>query len=226
MSDTTCIFILDTYQVYLNTADLRFVNASWPHLVRAAQWQIERTIQGNGFPHHLQNTYDYLGLDQYANAAYSGFTHMAAMRAMVKLAEAVGDSSSLAANCTVSDTLCATTMNKTLWTGTHWRAAAPWQVTRCFVCVLFSGRVCVCVCVRRCACVCFVCLMFLWVRKAGEIRHCWRLYCQSRFIQLLTSIGDVGRELPQSCTCLQGCRNLARTCLQGCRNLARTCLLG
>jgi hypothetical protein len=93
--------------------------------------------EGGGFPHHLQNTYDYLGLDKYAFAvrknarpfwpplldqtinlaatfgsndqftktgwgqtleilrgkvflqAYSGFTHMAAMRAMVKLADAV-----------------------------------------------------------------------------------------------------------------------------------------
>ena len=54
MSDTTCIFILDAYQVYLNTADLPFVKATWPHLVRAAQWQINRTIEGNGFPHHLQ----------------------------------------------------------------------------------------------------------------------------------------------------------------------------
>ena len=54
MSDTTCIFILDAYQVYLNTADLPFVKATWPHLVRAAQWQINRTIEGDGFPHHLQ----------------------------------------------------------------------------------------------------------------------------------------------------------------------------
>ena len=123
MSDTTCIFILDAYQVYLNTADLPFVKATWPHLVRAAQWQINRTIEGNGFPHHLQvcftpclaigrwwlrtdwhepclqNTYDYLGLDKYPNAAYSGFTHLAAMRAMVKMAKAVGDSTGLSAEC-------------------------------------------------------------------------------------------------------------------------------
>ena len=61
-----------SYQVYLNTADVAFVKAAWPHLVHAAQWQIARTIEGNGFPHHLQNTYDYLRLDQYPNAAYSG----------------------------------------------------------------------------------------------------------------------------------------------------------
>lgn len=95
-------------------------------MVRAAWWQINRTIEGRGFPHHLQNTYDYLGLDQYANAAYSGFTHMAAMRATVKLAEAVGDRTGLAAAAESSDALCLATMNATLWTGTHWRAAAPW----------------------------------------------------------------------------------------------------
>ena len=69
---------------------------------------------------------DYLGLNRYPNAAYSGFTHMAAMRAMVKLAAAVSDATDLAANCTASEMLCSTTMNSTLWTGTHWRAAAPW----------------------------------------------------------------------------------------------------
>jgi uncharacterized protein (DUF608 family) len=111
---------------YLNTADLKFVRATWPHLVRAAQWQVQRTIEGQGFPHHLQNTYDYLRLDKYHSAAYSAFTHMAAMRAMVKLAAAVGDTTRLAANCTASEKLCAATLNATLWTGTHWRAAAPW----------------------------------------------------------------------------------------------------
>ena len=44
MSDTTTIFILDTYFVYLNTADLQFVRATWPHLVRAARWQVRRTM--------------------------------------------------------------------------------------------------------------------------------------------------------------------------------------
>ena len=60
MSDTTCIFILDAYQVYLNTADLPFVKATWPHLVRAAQWQINRTIEGDGFPHHLQVRFEHV----------------------------------------------------------------------------------------------------------------------------------------------------------------------
>lgn len=60
------------------------------------------------------------------DAGISGFTHMAAMKAMVKLAAAVGDSSSLSANCSASAALCAKTLNQTLWTGTHWRAAAPW----------------------------------------------------------------------------------------------------
>lgn len=110
--------------MYLNTADLAFVEATWPHLVRAAGWQINRTIQGGGYPHHLQNTYDYLGLDKYPNAAYSGFTHLAAMKAMQKLAEAVGDVTGVAARCEASAILCAATLNTTLWTGTHWRAAS------------------------------------------------------------------------------------------------------
>jgi hypothetical protein len=33
-----------TNQVYLNTADLAFVQATWPHLVHAAQWQVQRTV--------------------------------------------------------------------------------------------------------------------------------------------------------------------------------------
>ena len=46
------------------------------------------------------------------------------MRAMVKLAAAVGDTTGLSVNCTISAALCSKTMNDTLWTGTHWRAAA------------------------------------------------------------------------------------------------------
>lgn len=87
---------------------------------------MNRTIEGGGFPHHLQNTYDYLGLEKFANSAYAGFTHMAAMRAIQKMASIVRDNSSLAAAAAASDILCARTLNETLWTGTHWRAAAPW----------------------------------------------------------------------------------------------------
>jgi uncharacterized protein (DUF608 family) len=76
MSDTTTVLILATYQTYLSSGDLLFVKAVWPHLEAAAHWQINRTAAGNGFPHHLQNTYDYLGLHKYPNAAYSGFLHL------------------------------------------------------------------------------------------------------------------------------------------------------
>jgi hypothetical protein len=54
---------------------------------------------------------------RYPNAAFSGFTHMAAMKAMVKLAAAVGDMTSLSANCTSSAALCGKTLNRSALLG-------------------------------------------------------------------------------------------------------------
>jgi hypothetical protein len=92
----------------------------WPHVVNAAKWQIARTVEGKGYPHHLQNTYDYLGLDSYPNAAYSGFTHMAAMRAAAAMAGPANDTTGIAAAAQASEALCLATMNTTLWTGKLW----------------------------------------------------------------------------------------------------------
>ena len=118
----------------------------------------------------MQNTYDYLGLDKYPNAAYSGFaissscllfaptalmvrwvsiwrpvlrfTHMAAMKAMVKLAGVLGDTTGLAAGCTASAALCSKTMNQTLWTGTRQEptAAAPTAMLPTASCMKIPAR--------------------------------------------------------------------------------------
>ena len=46
MGDTTTIFILDAYLAFLTSGDLPFLKAVWGHLVSAARWQINRTIEG------------------------------------------------------------------------------------------------------------------------------------------------------------------------------------
>ena len=53
---------------------------------------------------------------------------MAAMRAVKKMAPLVGDATGMAAAAAASAALCATTLNRSLWTGTHWRGASNWPV--------------------------------------------------------------------------------------------------
>lgn len=126
MADTTTVFILYSYAVFLSTGDASFVDAVYPYASKAAIWMINRTTTGYNtsdgqhvaFPAHLQNTYDYLGLDAYPVQAYTAFLHMAAMRAIRQLAVIEGDSSSLPADAATSEALVAQTMQEVLWVNT------------------------------------------------------------------------------------------------------------
>ena len=73
-----------------------------------------------------RTTYDYLGLDAYPLATYNAVLHLAAMRATVRLAALVGDSSGLAANTTASEAACLAALSAHLWSEKlgAWRA---WQ---------------------------------------------------------------------------------------------------
>jgi uncharacterized protein (DUF608 family) len=124
MADTTTVFILYAHAAFLSAGDLDFLNTIYPNLVHAAQWQINTTKNGiNGsFPSYLQNTYDYLGLNEYPAQAYTGFLHLAAMRSMRALATVMGDSAT-ARETLDSEALVADAMQgPLLWAGSFFRA--------------------------------------------------------------------------------------------------------
>ena len=125
MGDVTSVFILATLGCVRSSGNMTFLTLIWPSIVRAAQWQIKRSSQ-YGCPSYLQTTYDYLGLDQYPLATYNAVLHLAAMRAVVKLAALVGDNSFLSRNATLSESACLSTIGSKLWSESSglWRA---WQ---------------------------------------------------------------------------------------------------
>ena len=125
MGDVTSVFILASLGCVRSSGNTTWLAAMWPSLVRAAQWQIARAAQF-GCPSFVQTTYDYLGLDSYPYATYNAVLHLAAMRATVRLAALVGDSSGLAANASASEASCLGALEARLWSDElgAWRA---WQ---------------------------------------------------------------------------------------------------
>jgi len=108
------------------TNDSAFLAGAWPALARAARWQLA-AANATGCPAHLQTTYDYLGLDAYPHVTYNAVLHLAAMRAIVRLAALAGDASTLAADAAASEVRCRATLAAQLWHddgagGGWWRA--------------------------------------------------------------------------------------------------------
>ena len=123
MGDVTSVFILATLACVQTSGDTAFLNAIWPAVVRATQWQIARS-HDYGCPSFVQTTYDYLGLDAYPLVTYNAVLHLAAMRAAAKLAALVDDKSTLAANATLSEATCLAAVGAQLWSDKMqgWRA--------------------------------------------------------------------------------------------------------
>lgn len=114
MGDVTTVFILATLACMRSTNDTDFLDAIWPHVAAAADWQIRRAGTA-GCPTYLQNTYDYLGLDQYPYTTYTALLHNAAMRATVVLGQLAGDVSGLADAAKASEAACLGTLGRALW---------------------------------------------------------------------------------------------------------------
>ena len=90
MADTTTLWIVELYEMYINTGDLAVVEKYWPNAVAAIKWQIGACEQ-IGLPWRLVCTYDIIDFQQYNTSAFNSFVHLAAMRAAGELARAVGD---------------------------------------------------------------------------------------------------------------------------------------
>jgi len=96
MADTTTLWLVELYEMYINTGNLSLVQAYWPTAQRAVAWQIG-ACQQIGLPWHLVSTYDIIDFQQYNASAFNSFVHLAAMRAAAELARAVNDSATAAA---------------------------------------------------------------------------------------------------------------------------------
>ena len=96
MADTTTLWLVELYEMYINTGDLALVQSFWTAAQRAVAWQIGACVQ-TGLPWHLVSTYDIIDFQQYNASAFNSYVHLAAMRAASELARAVNDTATAAA---------------------------------------------------------------------------------------------------------------------------------
>ncbi len=120
MGDTCTTFLLEVYQYYLWTGDENFLSAIWPSAKKAAQWQINRSVEFD-LPNRLNNTYDWWKFDDKDLVAYNAFLHLAALLAAEKMAEIKGDSR-FANLCRRNLETAQVALEKYLWTGKYFRA--------------------------------------------------------------------------------------------------------
>ena len=120
MGDCTTTFVLDVYGLYLWTGDRKYLDELWPHVKKAAQWQIERSRRF-GLPDHLNNTYDWWHFENMDLGCYNAVLHLAAMKAAAQLAAVEGDKSFSQA-CRANLTTASKKLDELLWTGKYYRA--------------------------------------------------------------------------------------------------------
>jgi hypothetical protein len=87
MGDVTSIFILESLQVWRQTADLRWLQSVWPSVIAAVEWEVERS-KGLDLPNAVDTTYDYLEIARSPGqvSAYSSFLYLVSLRAARVLA--------------------------------------------------------------------------------------------------------------------------------------------
>jgi len=120
MGDCTTAFVLGAYELALWTGDRAWLTEMWPHVRKAAQWQLERSVRFD-LPDHLNNTYDWWEFDQKDVVAYNAVLHLAALRAAQNMARLAHDEA-FAQSCHVCFESGAARLNESLWTGLYYRA--------------------------------------------------------------------------------------------------------
>lgn len=65
MGDTTTLYLLEMYELYLHTGNKTFVTSKWTSAQRALAWLVANanatTSGGLGLPQYLATTYDHFG---------------------------------------------------------------------------------------------------------------------------------------------------------------------
>lgn len=112
------------YELYAWGNDTETLQSLWPHVEKAAQWQIDVSADV-GIPQHLVATYDILALNKYPTATYNGVFHLMAMKAAAALSKAVGNNT-FAATCNAAFERGQEALDNLLWvengTASHYAA--------------------------------------------------------------------------------------------------------
>ncbi|ANW95304.1 hypothetical protein AXE80_02935 [Wenyingzhuangia fucanilytica] len=119
LGDCNPSFILSVYATYKWDNDKAFVDSMWPHVKRAALWQIERS-KSLGLPNRLAATYDLSGFGRKDLVSYNAFMHLAALKATMELGKIYGDDE-LVTLCKDNITTAQKTLKEKFWTGKYFR---------------------------------------------------------------------------------------------------------
>ncbi|CAZ94529.1 GH116 family glycosyl-hydrolase [Zobellia galactanivorans] len=119
LGDCSTSFILSVYASHIWDGDEEFVNEMWPHVKRAAQWQINRSRKF-GLPDRLAATYDLSGFGKKDLVSYNAFMHLAAMKAATELAKE-REKEDLVSLYKKNIAAAQNTLKAHFWTGTYFR---------------------------------------------------------------------------------------------------------
>jgi non-lysosomal glucosylceramidase len=120
MGDCTSTFILAAYEHAIWTGDPEWLHEAWPHVRKAAEWQMSRSSRF-GLPEHLNNTYDWWDFEKKDVVAYNAVLHLAAIRAAEKMADRVQDGEFGRISRDHFE-MAAHRLDELLWTGSYYRA--------------------------------------------------------------------------------------------------------
>jgi len=93
--DTNTTFVLMVYRYYLRTKDKEFLKSVYPYVKKAMSWIISKDKDGDGLPEVDGSTdqgFDCVPIE--GVCSYISTVYIAALEAMIKIAEIVGDSTS------------------------------------------------------------------------------------------------------------------------------------
>ena len=103
MGDTTSIYVLEVYEMYMHTGNKTWVSETWPAVKKAIDWCISNAnapapnaTEPYGLPQKITTTYDHFGFERHQSVTYNAHIYLTALNAAKVLATTAGDEASLA----------------------------------------------------------------------------------------------------------------------------------
>ena len=83
MADTTSLFIMEQYELYINTGDIDYLKKHYPVVTKGLWWMMNNAYSNDnlGLPYQLPCTYDMLGFDKYDATIFNSAIYLASLRA-------------------------------------------------------------------------------------------------------------------------------------------------
>jgi non-lysosomal glucosylceramidase len=119
MADTTSLWVVEQWELFLNTNNSAYMLQNLPTVRRAVDWMVANAnTNAQGLPWRLVCTYDIINFDQYNATTFNSFIYLAALRAAQELGSAAGDRA-LVERCDEAIHTGQTQLRALLWNETY-----------------------------------------------------------------------------------------------------------